>query len=255
MIKCVICEQRKGKRFCPLKDAMICSQCCGLIQTEGNCPEDCPFLKESYEFASEKQDERENQLGERYKRDFSEEKEEALQTFNAVSKPLNELFSERAEEDEHLEDKDLVEALDDVIKDLQMGIGKVVSAENVKLNRAGALAPLMKEILDDLEADPPVPEYLIVPSLEILRGLATLAMNDEDPKAYIALLLEQKEKSAAEKEEPIAATGEPVSIDIGGAQTQPPLEPSEAPEQPSASDLFEDAADEEGEEPAAKDER
>ncbi len=241
MARCVICEQRKGKRHCPLKNAMICSQCCGLLQTEGNCPGDCPFLKESKLFASEKQEERENQLGERFKRDFDAENEEVMQTFNAVATPLNDLFVAAAEEDEYLVDKDLVEALDDLIKDTKEGVGQVVSPEDVKLNRAGNLVPRMKEALESFDAEPPVPDYLIVPCLEILRGLVSLSTKEDEPKAYLDQLLKQKEEEGAEEEEAVAPAGEPVLVDIDAAQAELPLEGPEEPEQPSVADLFEEA--------------
>ena len=45
-MKCVLCEQRKAKRFCPAKGAAICAQCCGEKRVlEINCPESCQYLK------------------------------------------------------------------------------------------------------------------------------------------------------------------------------------------------------------------
>ena len=201
MTKCVICGQRRGKRFCPLKNAMICSQCCGLLQVEANCLEDCPFLLESKTFASEKQGERENQLGERFKRDFSADDEDAMGTVDSVATPLNDLFLAAAKDDGYLEDKDLVEALDDLIMNLQGGLGEIKSPEDVKLNRAGNLVPQMKERVESLDAEPPVPDYLVVPSLEILRGLVSLSIIEENPKAYIDELAKEREKGEAEQPE------------------------------------------------------
>ena len=45
-MKCVVCDQRKGKRSCPAKNSMICAQCCGEKRIlEINCPESCEYLK------------------------------------------------------------------------------------------------------------------------------------------------------------------------------------------------------------------
>ncbi len=45
-MKCVLCEQRKGKRQCPAKRSLICAQCCGEKRVlEIDCPESCEFLK------------------------------------------------------------------------------------------------------------------------------------------------------------------------------------------------------------------
>ncbi len=248
MGKCVICEQRRGKRFCPLKNAMICSQCCGLLQAEGNCPGDCPFLVESKTFASEKQGERENQLGERFKRDFSTDDEKAMQTVDSVATPLNNLFLAAAKDDSYLEDKDLVEALDDLIAELKGGVGEVKSPEDVKLNRAGNLVPQMKDKIESLDADPPVADYLVVPTLEILRGLVSLSMNEENPKAYIDELIKEREKEETEQpkdEEEVAQAGKPVSVDVSQVEAGPEAAATAAPpEEPTASDLFEEAAEE-----------
>jgi len=223
---------------------MVCSQCCGLVQTEGNCPDDCPFLLESKNFATEKEVERENQLGERFKRDFDAENEEVMQTFNAVATPLNDVFVAASEDDEYVEDKDLVEALDDLIKNTKEGVGQVVSPEDVKLNRAGNLVPKMKDALDSIDAEPPVPDYLIVPCLEILRGLVSLSLKEEAPKAYIDELLKLRQEEKAEEEEAVAPAGEPVTVEIDDGQGELPLKESEAPGEPSATDLFEEAPEE-----------
>ena len=45
-MKCCLCDQRKAKRHCPAKNALICAQCCGEKRVlEIDCPETCPFLK------------------------------------------------------------------------------------------------------------------------------------------------------------------------------------------------------------------
>jgi hypothetical protein len=45
-MKCVVCGERKGKRACPAKRALICAQCCGEKRVlEIDCPESCEYLK------------------------------------------------------------------------------------------------------------------------------------------------------------------------------------------------------------------
>ncbi len=49
-MKCVLCEQRKAKRYCPAKNSQICAQCCGEKRVlEIPCPESCPYLKSGRE--------------------------------------------------------------------------------------------------------------------------------------------------------------------------------------------------------------
>ena len=44
---CPLCGQRKGKRACPAKQALICSACCGAKRRiEIDCPQDCVYLGE-----------------------------------------------------------------------------------------------------------------------------------------------------------------------------------------------------------------
>jgi hypothetical protein len=44
-MKCCLCDQRKAKRHCPAKHALICAQCCGEKRVlEVDCPESCEFL-------------------------------------------------------------------------------------------------------------------------------------------------------------------------------------------------------------------
>jgi hypothetical protein len=45
---CLICNKRKGKRFCPAKGGKICTTCCATEREETiDCPFDCPHLQES----------------------------------------------------------------------------------------------------------------------------------------------------------------------------------------------------------------
>jgi hypothetical protein len=53
-MKCILCEQRKAKRFCPGKSTNICPQCCGEKRVlEINCPESCEYLKAGRERETE----------------------------------------------------------------------------------------------------------------------------------------------------------------------------------------------------------
>jgi hypothetical protein len=45
-MKCILCNQKSAKRFCPAKNNQICPQCCGekrMLEIE--CPESCMHLK------------------------------------------------------------------------------------------------------------------------------------------------------------------------------------------------------------------
>jgi hypothetical protein len=53
-MKCPLCDQRKAKRQCPAKNALICAQCCGEKRVlEIDCPETCLYLKAGRERETE----------------------------------------------------------------------------------------------------------------------------------------------------------------------------------------------------------
>jgi len=44
-MSCPLCRQRRGRRACPAKGEVICSQCCGQKRrVEIDCPTDCVYL-------------------------------------------------------------------------------------------------------------------------------------------------------------------------------------------------------------------
>ena len=46
-MKCVVCNKRKPKRYCPAKHSEICPRCCGEKRgIEIDCPLDCQYLLE-----------------------------------------------------------------------------------------------------------------------------------------------------------------------------------------------------------------
>ena len=54
-MKCLLCQSRKGKRFCPAKAGQICPVCCGTKrEVEIDCPSDCVYLHAGREYESSK---------------------------------------------------------------------------------------------------------------------------------------------------------------------------------------------------------
>jgi hypothetical protein len=54
-MKCILCEQRKAKRYCPAKRVQICAVCCGEKRgVEINCTLDCPYYVEGQKYQQEK---------------------------------------------------------------------------------------------------------------------------------------------------------------------------------------------------------
>jgi hypothetical protein len=54
-MKCILCEQRKAKRYCPAKRTYICAICCGEKRgVEINCPLDCVYYIEGQKYQQDK---------------------------------------------------------------------------------------------------------------------------------------------------------------------------------------------------------
>ena len=54
-MKCILCNSRKAKRYCPAKGGSICPVCCGEKRgVEIDCPLDCPYFIEGQNYQQEK---------------------------------------------------------------------------------------------------------------------------------------------------------------------------------------------------------
>jgi len=54
-MKCILCEKRKPKRYCPAKKTSICTVCCGEKRgVEINCPLDCQYYVEGQKHHQQK---------------------------------------------------------------------------------------------------------------------------------------------------------------------------------------------------------
>jgi len=54
-MRCILCESRKAKRYCPAKRTEICPVCCGEKRgVEINCPDDCKYLIEGHRYQLQK---------------------------------------------------------------------------------------------------------------------------------------------------------------------------------------------------------
>jgi hypothetical protein len=56
-MKCVLCKQRAGKRYCPGVQAYICPLCCGQEREVSiDCPFECTFLQQAHRFEMERRE-------------------------------------------------------------------------------------------------------------------------------------------------------------------------------------------------------
>src|SRR5688572_5304876 len=73
MATCPLCNERPTKRYCPAKEAQICSLCCGVKrEIEIDCPSGCVYLKAAHSYEKEKRlpDQEVAERAARYGQDF-----------------------------------------------------------------------------------------------------------------------------------------------------------------------------------------
>ena len=113
IMKCILCEQRKGKRACPAKDALICAQCCGEKRIlEIDCPENCEYLKAGREREAENYRKRIQSMNpmamERHRKILTDHRDVIAHLEYAISRQR--ILSR------NLGDEDLVRALDSLLE-------------------------------------------------------------------------------------------------------------------------------------------
>jgi len=116
-MKCNLCNQRKGKRFCPAKNETICAQCCGEKRVlEIDCPESCEFLK----IGRSREASLESARHFRPSDPLQQEKLSRIVTeFESVIADLQTLIALERRSNRQLTDADVAEALDCVLKTLR----------------------------------------------------------------------------------------------------------------------------------------
>lgn len=122
MAKCVRCDKRKAKRFCPALGQSICSLCCGqLREKELHCPPDCPYLSKHKSYQEKRIIERHHVSQPRQafeEEDVLKDERMAWLAFH-IEAPLKEY----AEKNPSLNDKDALLALEYVKKKIEKDKG------------------------------------------------------------------------------------------------------------------------------------
>src|SRR5512136_2102853 len=109
-MKCVVCGERKGKRSCPAKGALICPQCCGEKRVlEIDCPESCEFLQTGRNHESHSQRMRNLYTSDPLK---LEKRHRVYGDYQALVAHVETFLAEERRLSRDLSDKDAAEALD-----------------------------------------------------------------------------------------------------------------------------------------------
>ncbi len=202
-MKCLLCNQRKGKRPCPAKEALICPQCCGEKRVlEIDCPESCEYLRvgRSHELAQERS---------RHGRSSDPAKQMRYQRvvsqFRDFIAHVEYFFGDERRSSRSLLDKDVADALDLVLETLRTE-HKGILYDHVSSNlRVDGMRRRLQQIVeyhrssrtDDHEAElissPVDRQHMTVQdsieSLEMLRDVVSSHMESGNgPQSYVNFL-------------------------------------------------------------------
>lgn len=132
-MKCVVCDRRKGKRFCPAKNGQICAQCCGEKRViEIDCPESCEFLRIGRQREAALEGARHFQSPDPVEQ---ERRSRILESFEPVIVNLQTLIAVERQSSRDLTDADVGEALDCLLKTLRTedrGVIYETTSENLR---------------------------------------------------------------------------------------------------------------------------
>jgi hypothetical protein len=145
-MKCVLCEQKKAKRFCPGKNTHICPQCCGEKRVlEINCPESCEYLKAGREREGEEYSKRLSSLEPAKKEKY----QRLLRDYQDVMVHIEYAISRERLLSRDLEDKDVLQAISillDTYKTEDKGVLYEKTSEDLRVE------PLRRELRSIIES-------------------------------------------------------------------------------------------------------
>jgi len=173
-MKCVLCERKKAKRFCPARQSTICAPCCGAKRIlEIDCPESCGYLKIG-------RDREASQEGARHFRPADVRQQEKWSQLFADFEPvivgLQTTIADERLAARQLTDADVAQALDCLLKTLrteERGVFYETTSENL---RADALRRQMSLLIESFRQPQKDSEKRIqlgdaIDCLEMLRSV------------------------------------------------------------------------------------
>ena len=190
--KCVICYQKKGKRYCPVLKGKICSSCCAREMAEENiCLSSCKYRASSLQYKKHKEQSKyQVKLG-----NLNIDKEHVMR-FVAV---LESRICEKVVQDLYYEDQHIVKAIERVIDQYQFGM---VSKE-VLLNRIGIIESVIIEEIGSfaLESAGGLSKEMILEYMKLYqRFLINFLQGKSGSRPYIQYLIEIREQTQERKE-------------------------------------------------------
>jgi hypothetical protein len=205
IIKCNVCQQKKGRRNCPALKQLICPTCCGEHKEKvQDCPNDCIFLIESEHFKEQKHYEEMSAKSDRVKRDILNGEGK----YSDLMDNIENAIYKKVSDDENFEDEHITNALLELMDNYMSRKPKLIEDdEDIKLGRTGSLKSDIQDSLRSfITGETPKFEYHEVAAcLDMIKLMVeaqkSTSETPDEKRHYIKALIEskkEKEKSDAE---------------------------------------------------------
>jgi hypothetical protein len=145
-MKCILCNQRKGKRSCPAKGALICAQCCGekrILEIE--CPETCEYLKVGRSHEAHTQRMRHLYTADPAKMD---KRRKVFSQFEDFIARMELFLADERRSSRDLADKDVAEAMDLILEAMRTEEKGIIYERVSSDLRVDSLRRRLKEVVE-----------------------------------------------------------------------------------------------------------
>jgi len=188
-MKCILCEKRKPKRYCPAKRTSICTVCCGEKRgVEINCPLDCPYYVEGLKHHQQKM------MHQRIKKEGAKSyvrKAELYKHNPELFAHLEKGFVSIFRADKSLTNRDLVSGLDMAKKTLETEKKGLLYQHQSGNHYADEISNHVLRIVSEFKDNPDLGpnritlDFGILVIEEFLNEAKFYMGNDSNPKSYL----------------------------------------------------------------------
>ncbi len=192
-MKCVLCEKRKPKRYCPAKRTSICPVCCGEKRgVEINCPLDCTYYVEGLKHHQQKM------MYQRIKKEGAKSyvrKAELYKHNPGFFAQLEKGFVSIFRADKSLTNRDLTSGLDMAKKTLETEKKGLLYQHQSGNSYADEISNHVLRIVGEYKDNPELGpnritlDFGIAVIEEFLNEAKFNMENDSDPKSYLVHLM------------------------------------------------------------------
>ena len=205
-MKCLLCDKRKAKRYCPAKRAEICPVCCGEKRgVEINCPLDCRYFVEGQKQHHMKvmhQRVRKEGAGTYVRR------AELYRLNPEIFARLEMTFARAFRENNDIKNEDLVRALELVSKTLETEKKGLIYQHQGDNSFANVISDNVLAVISEFKDSPDVGanrvtlDYARAVVEEFLGEARFYMENDSNPKSYLIHMLRYYPEEPEQKKSP-----------------------------------------------------